>query len=66
MQVRKIRNVQRIEDDAYSCTVEFFIEQEQVWKRMPYVARKDDSSPVNEWIINQISTGKYKITDQRV
>ena len=65
MEVRKVRNVQRLEDDVYSCTIEIFVQEEKDWKRVPYVARKNDDSPINQWILKQLETGKYKILDQR-
>lgn len=65
MKARKIRNVRQIEEDVYVCDVELFVESQQNWSKTVYVARKGDESPVNQWILDQLLTGKYKITDQR-
>ncbi len=61
MKIRKLRNVVLIAPDTYNCSVEIFNESENVWNKILYVSRKEDNSPVNQWILNEISTGKYKI-----
>lgn len=66
MKARKLRNVIMVEDNAYMCTVEVYNEKENVWAQIPYVAREGDDSPLNLWILNQLSTGKNKIIDRRV
>ena len=63
MEVRKLRNVVLIDDETYTCSIELYSKTEDKWNRTNYVSKKDDPSPVNQWILNQISTGKYKITN---
>lgn len=62
MEVRKLRNVVLIDEETYTCSIELYSKAEDKWTRTDYVSKKDDPSPVNQWILNQISTGKYKIT----
>lgn len=66
MKARKLRNIRQIEDDIYICEVEVYFEKEKSWNKIPYVANKEDNSEINKWVFEQLSTGKYKIEDQRV
>jgi len=61
MKLRKLRNIVSIAPDTYKCSVELFNESENVWNKLIYVSRKEDTSPVNQWILKEIETGKYKI-----
>lgn len=60
MQIRKLKKVKVLDENTYSCEVEIFYEQENVWVKTTYIARKGDNSPVNLLILDRISTGKYK------
>lgn len=66
MQVRKIRKLTRLTDNAYSCEVEIFNEKTKEWVKTPYVTSDQDDSEIGKWIIKQIATNNYKIEDQRV
>jgi uncharacterized protein YqfB (UPF0267 family) len=66
MKFKKIRNIKRIEDDTYVCTIEILAEQDQEWVRVPYVANKNDNSEISLWIFKQLAIQNYKIEDQRV
>jgi hypothetical protein len=66
MNARKIRNIRHLEDNIYACDVEFYSEKDKTWTKIPYIANKEDDSEINLWILEQISSGKYKIKDQRV
>lgn len=66
MNVKKIKNVRQIKDNIYFCEVEVYLEEDKKTKVFPYVVNTEDASETNLWILQQISTGKYKIKDQRV
>lgn len=66
MNARKIRNICQLNENIYSCEVEFYSEKDKTWTKIPYIVNKDDDSEINVWILEQISSGKYKIKDQRV
>lgn len=65
MNARKIRNVSLIKEDIYLCDVEIYSDSEKKWIQVPYVVNKNDTSEINSWIFEQLSTNKYKIKDQR-
>ena len=60
---RNITNVVRYPDGAHCCDIELFDPWTQTWTACKYVARDGDPAPVNQWILGELATGLYEITD---
>jgi hypothetical protein len=60
--VRNISNVQLMLDGAFFCHIEVFDEWGKTWDAVTYVAREGDPAPVNCWLISEIDTGRYPIS----
>lgn len=62
MKLRKLRNILQIEPDAYQCNLEVWEDILEKWNKVSFVAKKEDNSPISQWVFQEIATGKYKIT----
>jgi len=60
---QNLTNIVRYDDGSYSCTLELYDDWYKTWEPASYIAREGDPAPVNEWIITEIATGNYTITD---
>jgi len=64
--VRNIKNVRRTPDGAYRCEIEMQDNLTKEFFPTTYCARAGDNAPVNTWILEEIETGNYVITDMTV
>lgn len=62
MKLRKLKNIVQIEQDVYQCNLEVWDDKLEKWNKVSFVAKKEDNSPISQWVFKEIATGKYKIT----
>ncbi len=61
--VKNIRDVQILPDGAYLCTIDLYDEGSNSWGECQYCARAGDNAPANIFILSEINTGNYPITE---
>lgn len=61
--VKNIRNIQILPDGAYLCTIDLYDEWSNLWDECQYCARAGDNASANIFILNEINTGNYTITE---
>lgn len=60
---KNIQDVVRMPDNSFLCKIELFDDWTDTWETVPYSARAGDKAPVNNWILSELATGNYVITD---
>lgn len=59
---RNLNSVQIMPDGTYICQIELLDAWTGSWESVPYCAREGDPAPVNLWILAEIATGQYSIS----
>lgn len=59
---RNLHDCQNMPDGAYFVELEIYDTPTQVWIACPYIARSSDGTPVSNWVLAEIATGRYPVT----
>ena len=62
MKARNITDIQAMPDGSYVCRIELFDDWNGTWGEVPYTARQGDPAPMNCYILSEIATGNYVVT----
>jgi hypothetical protein len=63
---KNIRNVRRTPDGAFRCEIDMHDNFTKEFISTTYCAREGDKSPINLWILSEIATDNYSITEMQV
>jgi len=61
MKLRKLRNIVQIEEGVYQCSLEVWDDKLEKWNKVSFVAKKEDNSPISQWVFQEIATGSLKV-----
>jgi hypothetical protein len=62
MNAKNITDIYVMPDGSYVCHIELFDDWNNMWETVPYAARHGDPAPVNRYILSEIATGNYTIS----